>query len=224
MTLHTRLNCMVPGIAPQQDMHCAPAARLILPLPLQAWKEAWQEARDARRPWKGMLYGNDIHPGALSLAMRDMKRAELQPISRLHAGERLWCKQAPLAREWECPGQWQLVLAAHRLRGVLSAVADGVLVVECNAYTADPIQISECRYIMLSQKSSEVAGISTTSSNIGNTVMLCGGCVCWCAGDCRTWELPEAPSLVAVNPPWGRRIGQGQGGGPPSNRGGRCNM
>jgi hypothetical protein len=101
--------------------------------------------------------------------------------------------------------QWQLVLAAHRLRGVLSAVADGVLVVECNAYTADPIQISECRYIMLSQKSSEVAGISTTSSNIGKRS-------CCVVGVFAGVQVTAAPGSCLRPPPWWQSTRPGAGG------------
>ena len=36
----------------------------------QAYSKVCQQAQQAQRPWEGELLGNDIHPGALSLASR----------------------------------------------------------------------------------------------------------------------------------------------------------
>ena len=36
----------------------------------QAYSKVCQQAKQAQRPWEGELLGNDIHPGALSLASR----------------------------------------------------------------------------------------------------------------------------------------------------------
>jgi hypothetical protein len=53
--------------------HTTPPPPLpLLSLPPQGVYEAVQEARDLARPWKGTLMGNDLHPGAISLAKRDL--------------------------------------------------------------------------------------------------------------------------------------------------------
>ena len=55
-----------------------------------------------RRPPPGVeCWGNDVHQGALSLALKDVQAAGMRPIVRLHAGE---------CRDWRLPHPPALVV------------------------------------------------------------------------------------------------------------------
>ena len=65
-----------------------------------AWREAWDAAQEAVRPWDGAVWGNDMHAGALGLALRDCEAAGVRSVVRLHHGD---------ARAWQLPRPPQLV-------------------------------------------------------------------------------------------------------------------
>ena len=46
----------------------------------QAYSKVCQQAKQAQRPWEGELLGNDIHPGALSLATRCSPPQDALPL------------------------------------------------------------------------------------------------------------------------------------------------
>eukprot|EP00887_Chlorella_sp_A99_P006659 scaffold3.g6659.t1 len=68
-----------------------------------AWEAALEEAGDLRRPPPpGLhLWGNDVHAGALSLALRDAAAAGVRRAVRLHRGD---------ARGWRLPHRPDLVV------------------------------------------------------------------------------------------------------------------
>ncbi|CAK0784504.1 hypothetical protein CVIRNUC_007708 [Coccomyxa viridis] len=52
----------------------------------QAYASVCEQARKAQTPWEGALLGNEIHPGALSLASRDAEGAGVAHLMHLHQG------------------------------------------------------------------------------------------------------------------------------------------
>lgn len=82
-----QLACMLT----RQAGHCLPA-----PISTQwhdfdkaGWQAALEAARAARHPPPpGVeVWGNDVHSGALGLALRDVQAAGVHPMVRLHHGE-----------------------------------------------------------------------------------------------------------------------------------------
>ncbi|GAB4823363.1 hypothetical protein N2152v2_010409 [Parachlorella kessleri] len=86
-----------------------------------AWQQAVQEAIDARRaPLPGVaLLGNDVHAGALGLALRDAESARVKPVVTLHQGG---------CREWWLLAAPRLVVSnppwGQRLMGLEEAAAE----------------------------------------------------------------------------------------------------
>ena len=68
-----------------------------------SWKDSVDAAKDARRkaPNGLILFGNDQHAGALSLADRDVRAARVDNLVKLHHGE---------CRTWELPRKPSLVV------------------------------------------------------------------------------------------------------------------
>jgi putative N6-adenine-specific DNA methylase len=73
------------------------------------WRDAVEEARDLRRIMRDddgdggvLLYGNDVHAGALTLAQRDIMTAEVSHMIKLHHGN---------CAEWKLPHKPCLVVA-----------------------------------------------------------------------------------------------------------------
>jgi len=54
----------------------------------ETWRRITAEAKHAMRPADGVhIWGNDVHPGALSLAVRDAETAGVKDLIRFHHGE-----------------------------------------------------------------------------------------------------------------------------------------
>lgn len=68
-----------------------------------SWKDAVDEAKEARHPAPKdlILFGNDRHAGALSLASRDVRAAQVENLVKLHHGD---------CRTWELPQKPSLVV------------------------------------------------------------------------------------------------------------------
>jgi 23S rRNA G2445 N2-methylase RlmL len=61
-----------------------------------SWRGALEEAKGARRSWRGAALGNDIHSGALSLARACAEAAGVAHAMKLHAGDcARWALPAP---------------------------------------------------------------------------------------------------------------------------------
>ncbi len=57
----------------------------------QAWRDCLEQARDLRRPWRGVVQGNDVHGGALGLAAKDAEAAGVRGLVRFSQGDcRAW--------------------------------------------------------------------------------------------------------------------------------------
>lgn len=98
------LPCPSPFPVLFPDLPASPPTSLCCLSPLQ-WRdnfdrEAWQAAVEAaaaarHSPPPGVeCWGNDVHRGALTLALNDIQAAGMQPMVRLHHGE---------CREWRLP-------------------------------------------------------------------------------------------------------------------------
>jgi 23S rRNA G2445 N2-methylase RlmL len=53
----------------------------------QAWRDCLEQARDLRRPWRGVVQGNDVHGGALGLAAKDAEAAGVGRVIRFSQGD-----------------------------------------------------------------------------------------------------------------------------------------
>ena len=102
-------SCLVPLCREEgQTLREKPAPRRFWPFTRwpefdrRAWEEAQQQAADLRVPGRVQIWGNDIHTGALSLALRDCSEAGVRELVRLHHGD---------ARTWRLPHAPQLVVA-----------------------------------------------------------------------------------------------------------------
>lgn len=80
------------------------------------WAEATEAARGARHaPPAGVeVWGNDVHGGALGLALRDVQAARVQPMVRLHQGACVdWRLPRPPALVVSNPPWGQRLMGGH---------------------------------------------------------------------------------------------------------------
>ena len=92
----------------------------------QAYASVCEQARKAQTPWEGALLGNEIHPGALSLALRSALACSAPtplPKALLHLREPLRHARAQESRVSVLPqGLLLSRSAAHRMASELGSL------------------------------------------------------------------------------------------------------
>ena len=155
----------------------------------QAYASVCEQARKAQTPWEGALLGNEIHPGALSLASRSVHACSAptpMPKALLHLRE--LCAMHEL-RKAEClSSRRDCCLVNQRPTGWLQSLAAWAEICTAHAFQGLPW----CKQSCGPRRDAEGAGVA-------HLMHLH-------QGSCGEWQPRQRPDQVITNPPWGNRL------------------
>ena len=162
----------------------------------QAYARVCEQAKKAQTPWEGALLGNEIHPGALSLASRSAHAccAPIPSMLPLLIGMLHLCQPRCHAQpQRSCHSLYvisaRICCAAYwRASGWLRKMAARGETCIAHAFQGLPW----CKQSCLPRRDAEGAGVA-------HLMHLH-------QGSCGDWQPRRRPDRVITNPPWGNRL------------------